>query len=76
MNPSVFYVNPKSGFLAFGRVVRSVQTHYREIINFFDRRSTNAASESFNAKIKKFRTQFRGVKDRTFFLFRLAKIYA
>ena len=52
MNPSVFYVKPKSGFLAFGRVVRSVQTHYREIINFFDRRSTNAASESFNAKIK------------------------
>ncbi|KAB5264263.1 transposase, partial [Bacteroides stercoris] len=23
-----------------------------------------------------FRTQFRGVKDRAFFLFRLAKIYA
>ena len=65
MNPSVFYVKPKSGFLTFGRVVRSVQTHYREIINFFDRRSTNAASESFNAKIKEFRTQFRGVKDRT-----------
>ena len=36
----------KSGFLAFGRVARSVQMHYREIINFFDRRSTNAASES------------------------------
>jgi len=66
----------KSGFLAFGRVARSVQMHYREIINFFDRRSTNAASESFNAKIKEFRTQFRGVKDRAFFLFRLAKIYA
>ena len=60
----------KSGFLAFGRVARSVQMHYREIINFFDRRSTNAASESFNAKIKEFRTQFRGVKDRAFFLFR------
>ena len=66
----------KSGFLAFGRVARSVQMHYREIINFFDRRSTNAASESFNAKIKEFRTQFRGVKDGAFFLFRLAKIYA
>ena len=66
----------KSGFLAFGRVARSVQMHYREIINFFDRGSTNAASESFNAKIKEFRTQFRGVKDRVFFLFRLAKIYA
>ena len=40
-----------------------------EIINFFDRGSTNAASESFNAKIKEFRTQFRGVKDRAFFRF-------
>lgn len=41
----------KSGFLAFGRVARSIQTHYLEIINFFEKRSTNAASESFNAKI-------------------------
>jgi hypothetical protein len=36
----------------------------------------SAASESFNAKIKNFRAQFRGVKDKAFFLFRLAKIYA
>lgn len=66
----------KSGFLAFGRVARSIQTHYLEIINFFEKRSTNAASESFNAKIKNFRAQFRGVKDKAFFLFRLTKIYA
>ena len=66
----------RSGFLAFGRVARSIQTHYLEIINFFDKRSTNAASEAFNAKIKSFRSQFRGVKDKAFFLFRLAKIYA
>jgi len=66
----------KSGFLAFGRVARSIQTHYLEIINFFEKRSTNAASESFNAKIKNFRAQFRGVKDKAFFLYRLTKIYA
>ena len=66
----------KSGFLAFGRVARSIQTHYMEIINFFDRRSTNAASESFNAEIKDFRSQFRGVKDKASLLFRLANIYA
>ena len=66
----------KSGFLAFGRVVRSIQTHYLEIVNFFDRRSTNAASESFNTKIKEFRTQFRGIKNRDFSLFRLTNIYA
>ena len=54
----------------------TIQTHYLEIINYFERRSTNAASESFNAKIKNFRSLFRGVKDRAFFLFRLSKIYA
>ena len=64
----------KSGFLAFGRVARSIQTHYLEIINFFEKRSTNAASESFNAKIKNFRAQFRGVKDKAFFLYRLTKM--
>lgn len=31
-------------------------------------------SESFNAKIKAFRAQFRGVRDRAFFLYRLAKL--
>ncbi len=45
-------------------------------MNFFEKRSTNAASESFNAKIKDFRSQFRGVKDKALFLFRLAKTYA
>lgn len=51
----------KSGFLSFGTVARTIQTHYLNIINYFDHRSTNAASESFNAKIKAFRRQFRGV---------------
>ncbi len=49
---------------------------YLNIINFFDRRSTNAASESFNAKIKAFRSQFRGVTDKAFFLSRLSELYA
>ncbi len=56
----------RSGFQSFGRVARSIQMHYLNIINFFDWRSTNAASESFNAKIKQLRTLFRGVKDRAF----------
>ena len=66
----------KSEFLTFGRVARSIQTHYLNIINFFERRATNAAAESFNAKIKAFRAQFRGVRDKAFFLYRLAKLYA
>ncbi|WP_341903655.1 transposase, partial [Fluviicola taffensis] len=39
-------------------------------------RSTNAAAESFNAKIKAFRSQFRGVRDIQYFLFRLTQIYS
>lgn len=66
----------KSGFTAFAKVMRTIYLHYEKILNFFDKRSTNAASESFNSKIKAFRAQFRGVKDKDFFLFRLAKLYA
>lgn len=61
---------------SFKTVCRSVQAHYLSILNFFNNRSTNAAAESFNAKVKAFRATSRGVRDTTFFLFRLAKIYA
>lgn len=66
----------QSGFKAFNTVARSMQHHYQTIVNFFDNRSTNASAESFNAKIKAFRSQFRGVRSIEFFLFRLTKIYA
>ncbi|MCW3789899.1 transposase [Marinilabiliaceae bacterium AAT] len=45
-------------------------------MNYFNNRSTNAAAESFNAKIKEFRRQFRGASDVKFFLFRLTKFFA
>jgi len=61
---------------SFQVVSRSIQAHYLTILNFFDNRSTNAAAESFNAKIKAFRAASRGVTDVKFFLFRLSKIYA
>ncbi len=61
---------------SFQIIKRTFENHYQNIINFFDNRSTNAAAESFNAKIKDFRRQFRGVVDVKFFLFRLTKIFA
>lgn len=61
---------------AFGRIARSVQAHYLNILNFFENRSTNASAEAFNAKIKAFRATFRGVREVEFFLFRIANIYA
>ncbi len=66
----------ESGFKAFNTISATIYTHYKEILNFFDNRSTNASAESFNAKIKAFRATQRGVCDMKFFLFRLAKIYA
>ena len=66
----------KSGFKSFGVVSRSIQNNYQNILNFFDNRHTNASAESFNAKIKAFRSCFRGVRSIPFFLFRLTNIYA
>lgn len=63
-------------FKSFNTVARSIQSHYLTILNYFNNRSTNASAESFNAKIKAFRSQFRGVRNISFFLFRLANIYA
>ena len=66
----------KAGFKSFNTVSNSIQAHYLNILNYFENRSTNASAESFNAKIKAFRAAFRGVRSVTFFLFRLANIYA
>lgn len=60
----------------FDTVAESIQHHYNTILNYFVNRTTNALAEALNSKIKAFRTQFRGVKDIPFFLFRLAKILA
>ena len=66
----------EAAIASFRTVARSIQHHYIDILNFFNNRTTNAAAESFNAKIKAFCSQFRGVKDKTFFFFRLSKLYA
>ena len=62
---------------AFGAIRgQGGEKNYIDILNFFDNRSTNASAESFNAKIKNFRAQLRGISDIKYFLFRLQKIYA
>ena len=66
----------EAGFHSFNSVAASVFAHSTRILNFFNNRSTNASAETFNAKLKDFRAQFRGVLDIKFFLFRVAKIFA
>ncbi|MFV0553118.1 MAG: transposase [Mangrovibacterium sp.] len=63
-------------FKKFNTVTNTIYNHYKEILNFFDNRNTNASAESFNAKIKDFRRNLKGVADVKYFLFRLTKIYA
>ncbi len=42
----------KAGFKSFNTIAKSIQNHYKTILNYFDNRSTNASAESFNAKNK------------------------
>lgn len=60
----------------FSKVVETFENHNATIVNYFQDRLTNASAESFNAKIKAFRTQFRGVGDIKFFMYRLATLYS
>ena len=64
-----------AGMKQFNVIAATFYEHYDEILNFYNNRSTNAAAESFNAKIKLFRANLRGVTDKKFFLFRIAKLY-
>lgn len=66
----------KMNLKGFNTVLQTFSNNYQTILNYFDNRATNASAESFNAKVKAFRTQFRGVRDIPFFIFRLAKIFA
>jgi transposase len=60
----------------FNTVSISIKYNLDNILNFFINRNTNANAESFNAKIKLFRANLRGVTDTEFFLFRLHKLFA
>ncbi len=66
----------EAGFHSFNVIAATFYEHYDEILNFYNNRSSNAMAESFNAKIKLFRANLRGVVDKKFFLFRIANLYA
>ena len=61
--------------IRFKTVIDTFATHSDTIVNYFNNRFTNASAESFNAKIKDLRRQFRGINDTAFFLFRLSALY-
>lgn len=66
----------EAGFHSFNVIAATFYEHYDDILNFYNNRASNAAAESFNAKIKAFRASLRGIRDEKFFLYRLSMIYA
>jgi len=54
----------------------TIKANEGKVLNYFYTRSTNASAESFNAKLKGFRSLLRGVGDINFFLFRVEKLFA
>lgn len=64
----------KLDYKSFNTISRTIQNNYEAILNYFDNKSKNASTESFNVKIKALRSQFRGGENFKFFLFRLSKI--
>lgn len=60
----------------FNIAMNSIKNHEESILNFFNERRTNCLAETFNSKIKAFRSAFRGVKDLSFFLYRVSLIFA
>jgi len=67
-------VNEKN-ITSFITIANYIKIHEEKILNYFINRSTNASAESFNAKLKGFRSLVRGVRDKAFFLYRISKIY-
>lgn len=52
-----------------------IKAKEEHVLNYFRNRSTNAAAESLNSKIKGFRAQLHGIADIPFFLYRVCTIF-
>ena len=52
----------------FNTVIKTFQSHYDRVLNFFNDKRTNASDELFNCKLKTFRAEFRGVNDLNIFI--------
>ena len=55
---------------------QTIKRHLGGIKNYFENKATNAAIESFHAKLKLFRQRIRGVVDSAFFFFRIIQYFA
>lgn len=57
-------------------LIRLIGSHEQKIMNYFKSGKTNAKAEAINSKIQRFITANYGVRDKNFFLYRLAHYYS
>ena len=60
----------------FKTVIKMIEKHQEEIINFFTHGMSNARAERLNGKIKRFVSNNYGVKDKDFILYRIAGYFS
>ncbi|MFT4062453.1 MAG: transposase [Edaphocola sp.] len=61
---------------AFGAVKRMTEKHHDDIINYFKEGQTNANAENMNGKTQRFLASNFGIKDRGFFMYRVAGYFS
>lgn len=57
-------------------LIRLISSHEEKIMNYFKTGKTNAKAEAMNNKIQRFITTNYGVRDKDFFLYRLARYFS
>ena len=57
-------------------LIRIIGSNEEKIMNYFKTGKTNARAEAMNGKIQRFITANYGVRDKDFFLYRLARYYS
>lgn len=60
----------------FRGVRKMIEKHQDDILNYFKEGQTNAKAENMNGKIQRFLANNFGIKDRDFFLFRVAGYFS
>lgn len=66
----------QSKIAAFRGVRKMIEKHQDDIINYFKEGLTNAKAENMNGKIQRFFANNFGIKDRDFFLYRVAGYFS
>jgi transposase len=66
----------KSNLNEFKAVVKMIEKHEEEIVNYFLNTQTNAKAENMNGKIQRFITNNYGIRDIDFTLYRIAHYFS